>query len=762
MTLYIGSPVKRVEDLRFLTGKGRYIDDIYFPNILYMAVLRSNYAWAKFKIDPKRVEERGFSVITFEDTKEFSPLPNFFVPDLKRVPKEYILAKDEAKYFGEPIGLVLGRDRYEVYDTLELIDVDYEPREPITDPFKAIGPNSPTLHKELGSNIVYSDIFEYGEEPKDYNYVEKKFRYNRILPAPLETNGVIAEFDKISGNLTIYANTQVPQVFKTALSIIFNIPRSKVRLIVPDSGGGFGGKIFLKPIAMTALASIITGRPVKYIETRYEHIISAIHGPDRHYTAKILYKGDELLGAIIDLVEDFGAYLHTYQPLPILRQIYQLVGPYKMKYLKFRVSGVVTNKPPTGAYRGLGIPPAVLVLENLVKSVSKVSGIDEIELRMKNFIDKLPYEHITGAVYDSGNYREALKKLVSQLEVKDKDKYTGIGIAFALEPGSSLAFQTLVVNKPRTPYYEGVYMRIDSGGDVTVFLSTNTMGTGHETSISQVVADVLGIPIDDVKVVLGDTAGPPGTGFYGSRFSVVGISAVYTAALKLKEKMREYLAKMFNVEKDEVKIDNGIVKISNKSFSIKEAVNMIYNRSYLIGDEIGLDVSVTINSYNVNVADDKRRVNFSTTYGVNAHGVVIKVDKDTGFIKILKYVVLSDCGTMINPMIVDGQLMGGTTMGIGASLLEKVEYDENGIPKQTSLADYWIPSAEEVPKFEIQHMISPSPFTPLGTKGVAEGGATVPPAAIINALEDILKKPINRIEIPITPEYVLQLINDMS
>jgi len=226
--------------------------------------------------------------------------------------------------------------------------------------------------------------------------------------------------------------------------------------------------------------------------------------------------------------------------------------------------------------------------------------------------------------------------------------------------------------------------------------------------------------------------------------------------------MREYLAKMFNVEKDEVKIDNGIVKISNKSFSIKEAVNIIYNRSYLIGDEIGLDVSVTINSYNVNVADDKRRVNFSTTYGVNAHGVVIKVDKDTGFIKILKYVVLSDCGTMINPMIVDGQLMGGTTMGIGASLLEKVEYDENGIPRQTSFADYWIPSAEEVPKFEIQHMISPSPFTPLGTKGVAEGGATVPPAAIINALEDILKKPINRIEIPITPEYVLQLINDMS
>ena len=753
--MYIGNSVKRVEDLRLLSGKGRFIDDLYFPNMLYMAVLRSNYAWARFNINPRKAEERGFTVITFDDTKDFNPLPNFFAP---KYPKEYILAKNEAKYFGEPIALIVGRDRYEVYDALELVEVDYDPKNPLIDPFKAMEPNSPKLHEDLDSNLVYTDLFVYGEEPKDFDSVEKVFRYNRILPSPIETNGVIADFDKITGSLTVYANTQIPQVFKTALSIIFNIPRPKIRIIVPDSGGGFGGKIFLKPIAMAALASIITGKPVKYIETRYEHMISAVHGPDRHYKAKILYKGDNLLGMDVELVEDFGAYLHTYQPLPILRQIYHLVGPYKMKYLRFKVSGVVTNKPPTGPYRGLGIPPAVLVLENLVKSVSKKIGISEIDLRNRNLIDKLPYESITGAVYDSGNFKEALRKLVVELE-RDitRDEYTGVGIAFALEPGSSLAFQTLVVNKPRTPYYEGVYMRMDSGGDVTVFLSTNSMGTGHETSISQVVADVLGISMEDVKVILGDTAGPPGTGFYGSRFSVVAISAVYTAALKLKEKMREYLAKMYNVEKEEVEIENGLVKIKGKAFTVKEAANMIYNRSYLIGDEIGLDSSVTINSYNVNVADEKRRVNFSTTYGVNLHGVVIRVDKETGFIKILKYLVLSDCGNMINPMIVDGQLMGGTAMGIGASLYEKVEYDENGIPKQISLGDYWIPSAEEIPNFNILHMISPSPFTPLGTKGVAEGGATVPPAAIINALEDILKKPIEYVEIPITPEYVLNL-----
>lgn len=753
--MYIGNSVKRVEDLRLLSGKGRFIDDLYFPNMLYMAVLRSNYAWARFNINPRKAEERGFTVITFDDTKDFNPLPNFFAP---KYPKEYILAKNEAKYFGEPIALIVGRDRYEVYDALELVEVDYDPKNPLIDPFKAMEPNSPKLHEDLDSNLVYTDLFVYGEEPKDFDSVEKVFRYNRILPSPIETNGVIADFDKITGSLTVYANTQIPQVFKTALSIIFNIPRPKIRIIVPDSGGGFGGKIFLKPIAMAALASIITGKPVKYIETRYEHMISAVHGPDRHYKAKILYKGDNLLGMDVELVEDFGAYLHTYQPLPILRQIYHLVGPYKMKYLRFKVSGVVTNKPPTGPYRGLGIPPAVLVLENLVKSVSKKIGISEIDLRNRNLIDKLPYESITGAVYDSGNYKEALRRLVVELE-RDitRDEYTGVGIAFALEPGSSLAFQTLVVNKPRTPYYEGVYMRMDSGGDVTVFLSTNSMGTGHETSISQVVADVLGISMEDVKVILGDTAGPPGTGFYGSRFSVVAISAVYTAALKLKEKMREYLAKMYNVEKEEVEIENGLVKIKGKAFTVKEAANMIYNRSYLIGDEIGLDSSVTINSYNVNVADEKRRVNFSTTYGVNLHGVVIRVDKETGFIKILKYLVLSDCGNMINPMIVDGQLMGGTAMGIGASLYEKVEYDENGIPKQISLGDYWIPSAEEIPNFNILHMISPSPFTPLGTKGVAEGGATVPPAAIINALEDILKKPIEYVEIPITPEYVLNL-----
>jgi len=755
---YIGRPIKRIEDLRFLSGRGRYVDDFDYRGIYHMAVIRSQYPRAKFKI-VKEPKSNDVTLITFDDIKNFNPLPNFFID---RAPKEYILPNGISNYYGEPIAILVGKDRYSLQDIMDEIEVEYEPLQPVLDPFKALEPDSPVLHPEFGSNLVYEDEFIYGEKPTDFQTLTKRFRYNRILPSPLEPNAVIADYNKVTGELTIIANTQVPQVFKTAISIVFNIPRSKIRIIVPDSGGGFGGKIFLKPIVMAASASIITGKPVKYIETRSEHIVSAIHGPDRHYTATIIYKDNQLLGMEVSLLEDFGAYLHTYQPLPILRQIYHLTGAYKMKYLRFKVRGVVTNKPPTGPYRGLGIPPAVLVLENLVDSVARVTGYDRFKLRRENFIEKLPATTITGAIYDSGDYRKALELLVQSLEIekyKSIKGLIGVGVAFALEPGSSLAFQTLVVKKPRTPYYEGVYMRMDSSGEVVVHLSTNSMGTGHETTISQIVADVLGLELEDVKVILGDTAGPPGTGFYGSRFSVVGASAVYIAAIKLKERIRELAAKLFNVEKSDVKIDDGKVIVGNKSYNIKEVANMIYNRSYLIGDEIGIEASVVLNSPNVNVADEKRRVNFSSTYGINAHGVIIKIDEETGMIDILKYVVVSDAGTLINPLIVDGQLLGGTVMGIGASLLEMVRYNEEGYPLQTSFSDYWLPSTMEVPKrIEIHHLYSPSPFTPLGTKGVAEGGATVPPAAIINAIEDALGIVLDYVEIPITPEFILDII----
>ncbi|MEM4912560.1 MAG: xanthine dehydrogenase family protein molybdopterin-binding subunit, partial [Metallosphaera sp.] len=631
-----------------------------------MAVIRSNYPRAKFRIT-KEPSSSNITLITFDDIKTFNPLPNFFI---ENAPKEYILPRNIANYYGEPIAIVVGRDRYSVQDAIDEIEIEYEPLEAVIDPFKSLEPNAPVIHQEFGTNLIYKDEFIYGEKPFEYKEITKQFRYNRILPSPIEPNAVIAEYNKISGELTIIANTQVPQVFKTAVSIVFNIPRSKIRIIVPDSGGGFGGKIFLKPIVMTVAASIITGKTVKYIETRSEHIISAVHGPDRHYTAKILYKDNQLLGIEVSLLEDFGAYLHTYQPLPILRQIYHLTGAYKMKYLKFEVKGVVTNKPPTGPYRGLGIPPAVLVLENLVDSVARVTNYDRFKLRKENFITDFPATTITGAIYDSGDYKKALELLVNYLEIekyKSMEGLIGVGIAFALEPGSSLAFQTLVVKKPRTPYYEGVYMKMESSGEVLVNLSTNSMGTGHETTISQIVADVLGLDLEDVKVILGDTAGPPGTGFYGSRFSVVGASAVYLAAIKLKERIRELASKLFNVEKSEIKIEDGKVLVGNKSYSIKEIANMIYNRSYLIGDEIGIEASVVLNSPNVNVADEKRRVNFSSTYGVNAHGVIIRIDEETGFISILKYIVVSDAGNLINPLIVDGQLLGGTVMGIGAS-----------------------------------------------------------------------------------------------
>ncbi|NON62405.1 xanthine dehydrogenase family protein molybdopterin-binding subunit [Acidianus sp. RZ1] len=737
----IGKPVKRVEDPRLLTGRGKFVDDIILPNMLYMAVIRSNYARARFKIYSDAITAKTIKV---------NPMPNFFAP---KAPKEYPLAVDKANYFGEPLAIVTGKDRYEAYDKLEKVEVDYEPESPILNPEESI--KAEPIHPELGTNLVYEDEFHFGGEPKG-NFVEKSFRVNRISAMPIETNAVIADYSPGENSLTLYANTQVPQVFRTALSIVFSIPRSRIRIIVPDSGGGFGGKIFLKPLVLASLASIVEERPVKYVETRYEHLIAGVQGPDRRYKARMYYDKGNLLGMEVELLEDIGSYLHTYQPLPILRQIYHLSGSYDLKFLHFNIKGVLTNKPPTGPYRGLGIPPAVLVLENMVNDVARSTGLTQEEIRERNFIKSFPFKSITGAIYDSGDYSEALHRLISELYQQKFYGRIGVGIAFALEPGSSLAFQTLV-GKDRTPYYEGVYMKMDSGGDVTVTMSTNSMGTGHETSISQVVSYMLGIEMRDVRVILGDTDGPPGTGFYGSRFSVVGISAVYAATKKLIERIRELTSKLFNVELSEVDFKDGKVTVKGREYSVKEIANMIYNKSYLIGDEIGIESSAVINSPNVNVADKDRRVNFSSTYGVNAHGVVISVE-DTGFIRILKYVVLSDAGKMINPAIVDGQLIGGTVMGIGSALYESIDYNEEGVPKQISIGDYGIQTSLEAPRIDVKHMITPSPFTPLGTKGVGEGGATVPYAAIVNALEDALNVRISEVEVPITPEFVLKLM----
>ncbi|MEM3323282.1 MAG: xanthine dehydrogenase family protein molybdopterin-binding subunit [Metallosphaera sp.] len=744
----IGKPVRRVEDPRFISGRGRFVDDISLPGELFLGVIRSPYPRAKFKIAKVPA---GIEVITQEDLKT-EPLPNFFY---EGAPKEFPLAVREVRYVGEPLALVVAKDRYEAEDIKERVEVEYEPLPPIESAHNALE-DKELVHEELGTNVVYKDTFEYGRISGNYKVMQKIFRVNRISPMPIETNGVIADYSPANGSLTIYANTQVPQVFRTALSIVFGIPKSRIRVIVPDSGGGFGGKIFLKPLVLATMASIYVERPVKYIETRTEHVTSAVQGPDREYHVSMMYRDGEILGMEVSLLENFGAYMHTYQPLPILRQIYHLTGAYNVSYLKFDVTGVLTNMPPTGPYRGLGIPPAVLVLENMVSSLSRKEGYNQFDFRKRNFIKTLPFTTITGAIYDSGDYAKSIEVLREALG--DKDAGSGLGIAFALEPGSSLAFQTLVVKKPRTPYYEGVYMKMDSSGDVTVWLSTNSMGTGHETSVTQVVSDVLGISMNKINVVLGDTDGPPGTGFYGSRFSVVSISAVYKAAIKLKDRIRQLVSQILDVELDNVELRNGVVKVGTKTFTLEEIANLVYNKFHTPLEDMGIESTEVFNSPNVNVADDSRKVNFSSTYGVNAHGAIIDVDPDTGFIKIRKYVIVSDCGNIINPIIVDGQLMGGSAMGIGAALYEVIRY-VSGSPQQTNLSDYWMPTAKEIPRMEIKHLVSPSPFTPLGTKGVAEGGATVPYAVIVNALEDALGVTLDQIEVPITPEFVLKYVD---
>ncbi len=774
----IGERVRRKETLRFVTGTGRYVDDLLPPDTLHAAFVRSACAHARIKaidVEAARTMPGVHAVFTGEDiAQKIKPL-RVGGSSLLREIKLYPLAVDKVRYFGEPLAVVVADNRYLAEDAVEIVSVDYEPLPVVVDPEAAMEPASACVHEDVGSNIVYKYHFATDGIDKVFQQadvvIKERIRSHRITACPIEPRAYLAHFNQQEDSLTMWSATANPHSLRTRISDILSFPESRIRVIAPDVGGSFGIKIqtyqeeLLLPFLSRELA-----RPIKWCETRVEHLRNGRHGRDQiHYIEMALKKDGTILGIRDKIIADMGS---TYTvDHSIMASALYVPGVYQIQNYSVDAFGVSTNKTTHGSLRGIGKADASYVIERLIDIAARELRLDPVEIRMKNFIpaEAFPYRNVTGALYDSGQYHLCLKRALEiagyeqlrkeQEELRRNGQYRGIGVALVMEPTSSSRIHA-------TGGYASCRMRIDPSGAATVFSSMGEQGQGHETTIAQIVASQTGIPFEKIHVIHGDTLPTPyGFGTGSSRSSVVLMPSAWVAAKKMREKMLGIAARSLGVVPEKLDIANG--KVSSKddpgrSVEIMEIVRTAYGAIHLLPEnmEPGLETMGYFVNPNIDYTpDEKGRMNTFSSYPYAAIVAVVDVDVETGFIKIIRYCTVHDCGNMINPQIVDTQQQGSIMQGIGAALYEELRYDEEGRLLTSTLMDYRLPSVEEVPEIALEHIITPNPFTPLGAKGAGETGMLGPPPALCNAVEDALSPLGVKIrETPLTPERILDLI----
>ncbi len=774
----IGERVRRKETLRFVTGTGRYVDDLLPPDTLHAAFVRSACAHARIKaidVEAARTMPGVHAVFTGEDiAQKIKPL-RVGGSSLLREIKLYPLAVDKVRYFGEPLAVVVADNRYLAEDAVEIVSVDYEPLPVVVDPEAAMEPASACVHEDVGSNIVYKYHFATDGIDKVFQQadvvIKERIRSHRITACPIEPRAYLAHFNQQEDSLTMWSATANPHSLRTRIADILSFPESRIRVIAPDVGGSFGIKIqtyqeeLLLPFLSRELA-----RPIKWCETRVEHLRNGRHGRDQiHYIEMALKKDGTILGIRDKIIADMGS---TYTvDHSIMASALYVPGVYQIQNYSVDAFGVSTNKTTHGSLRGIGKADASYVIERLIDIAARELRLDPVEIRMKNFIpaEAFPYRNVTGALYDSGQYHLCLKRALEiagyeqlrkeQEQLRRNGQYRGIGVALVMEPTSSSRIHA-------TGGYASCRMRIDPSGATTVFSSMGEQGQGHETTIAQIVASQTGIPFEKIHVIHGDTLPTPyGFGTGSSRSSVVLMPSAWVAAKKMRGKMLGIAARSLGVVPEKLDIANG--KVSSKddpgrSIEIMEIVRTAYGAIHLLPEnmEPGLETMGYFVNPNIDYTpDQKGRMNTFSSYPYAAIVAVVDVDVETGFIKIIRYCTVHDCGNMINPQIVDTQQQGSIMQGIGAALYEELRYDEEGRLLTSTLMDYRLPSVEEVPEIALQHIITPNPFTPLGAKGAGETGMLGPPPALCNAVEDALSPLGVKIrETPLTPERILDLI----
>jgi carbon-monoxide dehydrogenase large subunit len=781
-TSLVGAPVKRVEDQRMITGGARYLDDLKLPGMTHVAILRSPYAHARIKsIDTAKAAAAPgvVAVFTGKDFEHLPPLPCAWqaggVENLVNTPRA--LEPDRVTFTGAGVAAVVAETRYAAEDALALIDVDWEPLDVVVDIEQAIADGALQLHENAPGNIVMDwltgDAAAADNALAEAEVVVKQRLVNqRLIPTPMEVRGAAATYEPSTGEYTVWMTSQTPHIMRLLMTaFVFGIPETKMRCIALDVGGGFGTKIDLyhEYVLMAALAEKVA-RPVKWVETRSENYAATTQGRDHLTDVEVGAKRDGTITALkVKTYANLGGILSTIAPgVPTTLYGRMVSGAYRIPNIHCQVLGVYTNTGMVDAYRGAGRPEATYAVERAVDLLARELELDPVELRRKNFIppDAFPYDPVgilRGLKYDSGDYEKPLERALElvdydgfrreQQAARTQGRYRGIGFSTYVEicGVAPSAWIGTVGEGWGASMWESANVRVHLTGKVVVTTGIQPHGQGHETTLTQIAAQELGVPIEDVTVLSGDTQGTPfGYGVYGSRAAAVGHVALYNSLQKIKAKARRIAAHMLEADVDDVVFEDGKAFVKGAPATAK-TVQEIAGAAAL-----GYDLPEGVEPF----LDDTTYYDPpNCTFPFGTHVAIVEVDADTGEVTLERYVAVDDLGRVINPMIVDGQVHGGIVQGIAQALWEGAVYDENGQLQTSSLMDYAFPKAHFLPTIEVERTETPTDVNPLGVKGAGETGTIASTAAVVNAVMDALAPlGIRHVDMPLTPERVWRAI----
>src|SRR2546426_2371655 len=769
----IGESIKRKEDDRFIRGRGNYVDDISLPGMLHMAILRSPYAHARIrsiKVEAAQALPGVVAVVTGELLAQHKLA---WMPTLSG-DTQAVLATDKVRFQGQEVACVIATEPYVARDALPLIEVDYDVLPAVVDPWKALEAGAPLIRdekKDQKDNHVYH--WEAGDKAateaafkKADKVVSLETFYPRCHPSPIETCGIVADINPATGNATLYMTSQAPHAHRQLFAIVAGLPEQNIRIISPDIGGGFGNKVPIYPgYVVATAASLLIGKPVKWVEDRSEHLISTGFARDFHMSGEMALRNDgRILGLRVKLVSDNGAFFADAQPSKFKAGLFHIVtGSYDVPAASVEAAGAYTNKAPGGvAYRcSFRVTEASYLIERLVENAAVEMKMDPADIRLKNFIkpEQFPYKSATGFEYDSGDYPRAMQLALDKLGYKElrkeqaekrkKGELMGIGVASFTEvvgagPGKHYDIAGLRM-------FDSAELRVHPTGKAVLKLGVRSQGQGHETTFAQIVASELGIPPEDVEVQEGDTDHTPyGLGTYASRSTPVAGAATAVIARKLRDKARTIAAHLLETAEDDLEWANGAFHVKgapDRAKTIQDVAFAAYT-NLPDGVEAGLE--------GVHYYDPP-----NMTFPFGTYAVVVEVDRGTGEWKVKRVVAVDDCGVRINPMIVEGQIMGGLTEGYGIAAMELITFDEEGNCIGSNFIDYFPPTSWETPAFELDETVTPSPHHPLGAKGVGESATVGSPAAYVNAVVDALAHAgIRNIDMPVTSDRVWQALRE--
>jgi len=769
----IGERVLRKEDAEFVTGQGRYVDDIRLPGMLHAVFVRSPYGAARItSIDASAALKMPgvVRVLTHGDLDFQAGVPCASNPggDVRQ-PLRPVLATDQVRHVGEPVAVVLASDRYTARDAADAVVVDYDPLPTVVDAEAALQPGAPLVHEDYPDNLCktlehVTDGFEEAMAAAPRR-VKLRLMNQRLTPMSMETRGVVADWVRASGEVTLYTSTQVPHFVRTFVGVVCGTSEAKVRVVAPDVGGGFGSKLntYAEEFAACA-ASRVVGAPVKWIEDRSENVVATIHGRDQlqEYEAGVDENG-RILALRMDAIQNNGAYLQLLTPSISHLTLFMVPGCYDVQNVSITIRQAFTHTTPTDAYRGAGRPEATHGVERLIDAIADDLGLDPAEVRRRNFIQAFPYTTATGLAYDSGDYAKALDRALEMAdyagfasrrdEARRRGAYRGIGLCSYVEVCGLAPSAVTAAIGIGAGGWESSTVRMHPTGKVTVITGSSPHGQGHATSWSQIVQSELGVPFDDVEVIHGDTAfAPYGLGTYGSRSLAVAGIAMHRSIGKIKDKARLLAAHLLECSADDLEwVDDSwqVKGTPDRAKTIQDLGGAAWTGASLPD---GMEPILEATTFH-------DPPNFTFPFGT--HVCEVEIDPETGRVAIERYVAVDDCGNVINPMIVDGQVHGGIAQSIAQALYEETVYAEDGQLRTPTLVEYLMPTAADLPAMELDRTTTPSPSNPLGVKGIGEAGTIAASAAVVNAAVDALSPlGIRHLEMPMQPARVWQAIRD--